>query len=167
MSASDTRRQTNKALTAAHGTRIGTVMGKTTILVISDLSDLIQLNFQLQWAWSNQDFLLRSTISLRNHDSLDAHQANRVLFSFSPFFHSDYEDILATSNLSLVTLTATDVSLWHCAWLRNLISSTHAHTHTYTSGCLIKMKVFLFHFFLSRRDWLRLQLSWRLRNENK
>lgn len=46
-----------------------------------------------------------STISLCNHDSLGTQSCSYFIF------HSDYEDILATSNLSLKTLTATDVVL--------------------------------------------------------
>lgn len=54
-------------------------------------------------------FFTHSTILLRNHDSFRT-QPHSLSFSLS-LFHSDYEDILATSNLSLMTLTATDVLL--------------------------------------------------------
>lgn len=54
--------------------------------------------------------------------------------SLFPVLHCDYEDILATSNLSLMTLTATDV------WLA-LFSFLFLCAHE--SGCLIKMKVSL------------------------
>lgn len=82
-------------------------IGFDSIKFSTSISMIESRRFLLLFSWLSflSFWCTQSTILLCNHDSLASQSPSYYVF------HSDYEDILATSNLSLMTLTATDVLL--------------------------------------------------------